>query len=90
MPARGRRCEVAADTGLLFHGCAREQSQQQEERHHRGHEVSIGDLPGAVLLDLLDDDDRMVVPGFRLGYVPRVNSAWGCLKKRLSQRVSKN
>ena len=40
-----------------------DQPHQQEEGHHRGHEVGIGDFPGAAvmaampaLLDALDDD----------------------------------
>jgi hypothetical protein len=41
---------------------AADQPQQEEERHHRGHEVGIGHLPGAAMVaaaghdDALDDD----------------------------------
>ena len=58
-----RRREIIGDRlALLLVGRA-EQPQQQEERHHRGHEIGIGDLPRAAMMaampldiDLLDDD----------------------------------
>jgi hypothetical protein len=67
----GRR-EVVGDALFLFGAGAVEQPHQQEEGHHRGHEVGIGDLPGAAmvaaadhLLDLLDDDRLFAADGHR-------------------------
>src|SRR3546814_17839641 len=60
--------DLFGDAFLLFLGGRAQQPEQQEERHHRGHEVGVGHLPGAAvmaggayLLDLLDDDDGGVV-----------------------------
>ena len=50
-------CSCDACVGL------REQPQHHEERHHGGHEVGVGHLPGAAVMGrvalalLLDDDD---------------------------------
>ena len=55
--------EIVGDAALLFRGGGVDQPHQQEEGHHRGHEVGIGDFPGAAvmaampaLLDALDND----------------------------------
>ncbi len=59
---RGCR-EIVGDAGALLLGRRVEQPQQQEERHHRGHEVGIGHLPGAAVVAvavsafLFADDD---------------------------------
>src|SRR5262249_3487468 len=54
--------EIVGDALLVALGRGAEQPHQQEEGHHRRHEVGVSDLPGAAmvamaaLLDLLDDD----------------------------------
>ena len=55
--------EIIGDAALLLRRGGVDQPHQQEERHHRGHEVGIGDFPGAAmmaampaLLDAFDDD----------------------------------
>ena len=59
----GLRREIIGDAALLFGRGGVDQPHQQEEGHHRGDEVGIGDFPGAAmmaampaLLDALDDD----------------------------------
>ena len=57
-----RRVEEVGDALLVALGGRAEQPHQQEERHHRGDEVGVGDLPRAAVLavaalaDPLDDD----------------------------------
>src|SRR5471032_2813648 len=74
--------EIISDATLLFGGGGVDQPHQQEERHHRGHEVGIGDFPGAAVMTAMPaffdslDDDRVVashvVPPSK--YYP----AWPC------------
>ena len=45
-----RRREIIGDALALLLGRRAEQPQQQEERHHRGHEIGIGDLPRAAVM----------------------------------------
>ena len=42
--------EVVSDAALLFGSGGVDQPHQQEEGHHRGHEVRICDLPGAAVM----------------------------------------
>ena len=55
--------EIVGDAAFLFRRGGVDQPHQQEEGHHRGHEVGIGDFPGAAmmaampaLLDAFDND----------------------------------
>jgi hypothetical protein len=64
--AHGRREILGEALQPLLVGIG-DQPQQHEERHHRGHEVGVRDLPGAAVVtagDLLDllDDDRAFIP----------------------------
>src|SRR5690606_24201753 len=60
--ADGGGREIVGHAFFLLVGRDVQQPQKQEEGHHRGHEVGIGDFPRAAvmrmfaLLDLLDDD----------------------------------
>ena len=62
------RIEVAGDDGLGVLVAGVDDPQHEEERHHRGHEIGEGDLPGAAVMAvaahhlLLDDDDVAVMP----------------------------
>jgi hypothetical protein len=57
-----RRVEEVGDALLVALGRRAEQPHQEEERHHRRHEIGVRDLPGAAVLvvaafpDALDDD----------------------------------
>ena len=71
--ARGRLAdgggrEIVGDAALLLGAGGVDQPHQQEERHHGGDEVGVGDLPGPAvvgaardLLHLLDHDRQVVV-----------------------------
>lgn len=71
--------EILRNALALFLVGGVEQPQQQEERHHRGHEVGIRNFPAAAmgrvvaLLDALDDDDWMIA--FVGHYCPVCGSA---------------
>jgi len=64
--------EIVGDAALLLGAGGVDQPHQQEEGHHRGDEVGIGHLPRTTvvaaadhLLDLLDDDRRVVAVSHR-------------------------
>ena len=66
IPGKGNRGEVIGDALQLILGHRVEQPQEQEERHHRRHEVGIGHLPGAAVMAVpaflaLLDDDRLTL-----------------------------
>ncbi len=59
------RGEIVGDALLLLGRCRAEQPQQQEEGHHGGHKVGIGDLPRATVVWVIAfhdafDDDRVI------------------------------
>ncbi len=60
------RGEIIGDAALLFGRGRVDQPHQQEERHHRGDEVGIGDFPRAAVMAAVPaflhafDDDRAV------------------------------
>src|ERR1700727_2193000 len=49
------RTEVIREPLALFFGGRVQQPHQQEERHHRGHEIGIGDFPGAAMMAARDN-----------------------------------
>src|SRR5438132_5686745 len=57
-----RRVEEVGNALLVAFGGGAQQPHEQEEGHHRRHEVGIGNLPGAAVMampaaaDALDDD----------------------------------
>src|SRR5262249_7392032 len=62
--------EELGDAAALVGAGGIDQPHQQEERHHRGHEVGVRDLPGAAVvtttaafLDPLDNDRTCVRAG---------------------------
>ena len=64
-----RGCEIIGDAAPLIVGGSADQPQQQEERHHRGDEVGVRDLPAAAVGTSLDDlltfdDDRAAALAF--------------------------
>src|SRR5690606_6352520 len=60
-----RITEIPSDGQLFLAGSAFQNPQQQKERHHGGHEVRKGYLPGATVCSmaaaflLADDNDRL-------------------------------
>jgi hypothetical protein len=65
--------EEVCDAAFLFRACGIDQPHQQEEGHHGGHKVRVGDFPGAAVVatanhffDLLDDDWGLVRRGHDL------------------------
>jgi hypothetical protein len=73
--------EIVGDAALLFGGGGVDQPHQQEEGHHRGDEVGIGDFPGAAvmaavsaLLDFLDGESPLNCDSEGGGRALR----WGC------------
>ena len=62
-----RRREIVGDALALLFLRGAEQPQQQEERHHRGDEVGIGDLPRTAMVAAFDDGHLLDDDGCRNG-----------------------
>jgi hypothetical protein len=62
--------EIVGESFTLVLGRGVEQPHQQEERHHRGDEIGVRDLPGAAVVAALDDfillDDDSALGAFLL------------------------
>ena len=75
--------EIVGEPAPLLLGGGVDQPHQQEERHHRGHEIGVRDLPGAAVMAALDHlflaDDHVaaarVLPVFSRHDIPEPQEA---------------